>query len=100
MLPVRSRWSSRARSLHGKQVLVTFLVAKPPYSEKGITVVGAVDLPDGAERVAYLVGKRNNVDEGKRITVAGTLRVIQHEASFVGGQIVPTWTEIRVEEGK
>jgi hypothetical protein len=36
--------------------------------------------------------------KGKRITVAGKLRVIEHPARFMGGVVVPPWVEITVDE--
>ena len=89
----------RARMIDGQRVLVSLLVGKPPYTFKGSTVVGADDKPDGIERTAILVGKRLDV-EGKRIVVAGRLRVIEHPARLVGRELVLPWVEIRVEEGK
>jgi hypothetical protein len=55
--------------------------------------------PDGVKRNAVLVGRRLDV-EGRRIVVAGTLRVIQHPARVVGEELVLPWVEIRVEQGK
>lgn len=90
----------RARTLHGKPVTVTLFVAKPVFAAGGRTTIGADDHPDGAERVAYLKGRRYDVREGTRVTVTGTLRVIDHPGAFVGTTFVPPWTEIRVEDGK
>ncbi|VTR92529.1 unnamed protein product [Gemmata massiliana] len=87
----------RARTLNGKPVIVTMFVAKPIDQLRGRTIVGAVDLPDGIERGAHLNGHCYNL-EGTRITVTGTLWVIDHRAAFVDGVLVPAWTEIRVEE--
>jgi hypothetical protein len=79
-------------------VTVTFLVAKPSYTWRGLTIVGAADRPDGAERGAHLAGWRYDLEEGKRLTVPGRLRVIDHAPAFVNGQLVPAWVEVRVEE--
>jgi hypothetical protein len=73
---------NRARILDGKHVLVSLLVAKPPYPWKGSTIVD-VDDGDGIERTAVLVGKRLDL-EVKRIVVAGTLRAIEHPVRLVG----------------
>jgi hypothetical protein len=42
----------RARVLDGKAVMVSFVVAKPPYTLLGHTMAGAADRDDGAERGA------------------------------------------------
>jgi hypothetical protein len=89
----------RARTLHGQPVTVSLLVAKPSYTWAGRTVIGAADTGDGTERSAVLRGHRHGVEEGKRFTVRGTLRVIEHPAAFVGNEFVPPWTEVRVVEG-
>jgi len=93
----------RASALHGRVVVASFVVAKPSYTwpdRKGgtITVIGAADKDDGAERGAVLKGKRLDVEEGKRVVLVGVLRVIRHVAAVVGGVVVPAWTEIRVEQ--
>jgi hypothetical protein len=88
----------RARTLHGQPVTVSLLVAKPSYTWSGRTVIGAADAGDAVERNATLRGHRWGVEEGKRFTVRGVLRVIDHPATFVGGEFVPQWVEIRVEE--
>ncbi len=89
----------RARTLHGQRVAVSLLVAKPSYTWAGRTVIGAADAGDSAERNATLRGHRYGVTEGNRVTVRGTLRVIDHPAAFVGNEFVPQWVEIRVVEG-
>jgi hypothetical protein len=53
---------------------------------------------DGAERTAVLRGKRLDMDEGKRVNVVGTLKVIDHGAAVVGEVRVPAWVEVRVSE--
>jgi hypothetical protein len=40
------------------------------------------------------------VPVGKRVNVGGVLKVIDHPARLIGREIVPPWTEIRVEEDK
>lgn len=92
----------RARALSGRVVVASFVVVKPTYTwpdRKGgsITVAGAADQPDEVERGAVMRG-RVRVDEGKRITLLGKLRVIDHAGYFVNGRFVPSWTEIRVEQ--
>jgi hypothetical protein len=90
----------RARSLSGKPVVATFLVPKPSYTWRSVTIVGAADRPDGAERGAHLAGRRFDIEEGKRVTVTGLLWVIDHAPAFANGQPVPAWVEVRIEEGK
>ena len=87
----------RARAMHGRVVVATFLVAKPTYTWRNRTILGAADRDDGAERTAMLRGKRLDIDEGQRVNVVGTLRVIDHGHATVGGEFVPGWTELRVE---
>jgi hypothetical protein len=87
----------RARVLDGKPVTVSFLVAKPPYTLLGRTVVGAADRDDGLERTAVLLGKRLEA-EGRRVTVRGRLRLLHHRPDTVNGTAVPAWWEVRVEE--
>jgi hypothetical protein len=91
---------NRARTLDGQRVLVTFLVGKPLYTWKGATIIGTDDTSDGIERTAVLKGKRLDVKEGRRVTVTGTLRVIDHPARRIGKEVVLPWSEIRIEEGK
>ena len=91
----------RARAMQGRVVTATFLVSKPSYTWRNrrggvVTVIGAADRDDGAERGAVLKGNRLDLDMGKRATVVGVLRVIDHPACFVGPAFVPAWTEIRV----
>ncbi len=88
----------RARILHGRLVVANFIVAKPSYTWKGRTVLGAADRDDGAERGAVLKGNRLDIAEGSRVTIVGKLRVLEHPASFVGRVFVPAWTEIRIEQ--
>lgn len=87
-----------ARSLRGKLVAASFLVAKPNDIVLGRTVIGAADRDDGAERIALLKGKRLDKEVGQRVTVIGKLRVIDHPPYFAGRELVPRWLEIRVEE--
>jgi hypothetical protein len=97
-LPLDNLSLNRAHTLDGKRVLATILVAKPPFTLNGSTIVDADDKADGIERTAILVGRRLDA-EGKRIVVAGTLRVIEHPARQVGQELLLPWIEIRVEEG-
>ncbi|MCE9560680.1 MAG: hypothetical protein K8U57_01370 [Planctomycetes bacterium] len=90
----------RARTLNGKPVTVSFLVAKPAYTLLGRTMVGAADRDDDVERGAVLLGKRLDVKEGERVVVRGVLRVIHHRSDVVNGVIVPAWVEVRVTEVK
>jgi hypothetical protein len=94
---------ARARQLDGERVAVTFLVAKPAYTLRGVTMAGAADQLDGCERGTVLKGKRLDADAGQRLTVSGVLRVIDHpggfvNGGFVNGVFVPGWVEVRVEE--
>ena len=60
------------------------------------------DRGDGAEWSVALTGDRlHDADEGVRLTVTGTLRVIRHpQRSSVGGGVkVPEWVEVRVTDG-
>jgi hypothetical protein len=77
-------------------VLATFLIGKPCDRVRDMNVVGAADLTDGVERVAYIRGERPKADGGERLTLIGHLRVVEHKAGFVAGQFVPGWFEIRV----
>ena len=88
----------RARALDGQVVKVTMLIAKPTYTLLGYTAVGAADLPDEIERGAYLVGKRFDIDDGDRVTIVGTLRVVHHGPATVNRVLVPAWTERTVWE--
>jgi hypothetical protein len=81
-------------------VIASFIVAKPAYTLRWFTMIGAADRDDGAECGAALVGKRLDVEEGKRLTALGKLRVIDHKADTVNGVIVPGLVEIRVAEVK
>jgi hypothetical protein len=84
----------RARVLDGKTVTVSLLVAKPPYTLLGRTMVGAADRDDGAE----LLGRRLDTREGERVTVRGRLRLVHHAPATLKGLAVPAWWEVRVEE--
>jgi hypothetical protein len=87
----------RARFLDGQRATVSLMIGKPPYTWQGSTIIGTDDTPDGIERTAVLKGWRlDAVREGKRVTVSGVLRVVDHPARRIGREIVPPWTEIRV----
>ncbi|MCE9564441.1 MAG: hypothetical protein K8U57_20580 [Planctomycetes bacterium] len=88
----------RASTLDTQPVTVSFIVGRPTYTLLGRTMAGTVDRDDDVERGAVLLGKRLDVKEGERVTVRGTLRVIQHKADVVNGAIVPAWYEVRVTE--
>jgi hypothetical protein len=88
-----------ARFLDGQRIVASFMVGKPQYSWKGSTIIGTNDTPDGVERTAVLKGWRlDTMREGKRVSVNGVLRVIDHPARQMGKEFVLPWTEIRVEE--
>jgi hypothetical protein len=88
----------RARELSGQVRTFTFIVAKPPYIDRGVTTVGAAERLDGVEVGAVLRGRRFDVKLGERLAVTGKLRVIQHAAAIVNGEFVPAWAELRVEQ--
>jgi hypothetical protein len=67
------------------------------YTLIGRTMVGAADRDDHAERGTLLLGKRLDVKLGERLTVRGTLRVIQHKADVVNGVIVSAWFRTPVD---
>jgi len=90
----------RARTLDGQMITVWFLVAKPPYTLLGRTMVGAAERDDEAEREVVLLGKRLDVEIGKRLTVRGRFHLIHHRGDVVNGVIVPPWWEIRIREVK
>ena len=87
----------RARELQGQFVLARFVIAKPHFTLKNRTVIGAADRTDGIERTAVVRGIRRDLDTGRRVSVPGILRVLDHETATVNGVSVPTWTEIRVQ---
>jgi hypothetical protein len=87
-----------ARILDGRPVVASFVAGKPAYTWRGFTIVGPDDLGDGVERSAVLRGNRLDVREGRRITVVGVLRVIDHPARRVGGELVLPWSEVRIEQ--
>ena len=63
------------------------------------TIVGPADRGDDVERTVVLFENRlDDVDEGTRLELVGTLHVIRHPAAVVGGVLVEEWTEVRVEE--
>ena len=88
----------RARTLHGKLVVASFLVAKPNYTLRSQTMIGAADHEDGVERGAVLKGNRLDIEMGLQTHVIGRLRVIDHPPALVNGRFVPAWVEIRVEQ--
>ena len=87
-----------ARALDGRLVVASFIAAKPAYTLRGFTMLGAAVRDDGVERGAVLKGTRLDVEEGKRLTVVGRLRVIEHQTDTVNSVIVPAWVEVRVQE--
>jgi hypothetical protein len=98
--------------LDGRRVQLVFTVGTPAYLwERGratLTVVGPADRGEvpsakregfGAEWSVVLTGDRlANADDGARLEVVGTVRVIRHPAAVVGGALVAEWTEVRVCE--
>ena len=86
-----------ARELHGRFVIAKFVIATPCFTLKNRTVIGAADRDDGIERTAVVRGIRRDLDVGRRVSVLGILRVIDHGSSTVNGVAVPAWTEIRVQ---
>ena len=57
-----------------------------------------MDLPDGALRIAYFQGCDRWEVEGKRVTVVGVLRVVDHPDRRFGDILVLPWTSIAVVE--
>jgi hypothetical protein len=90
----------RARHLSGR-VVASFLSVKhtdyhPDRLGRPWTILGAADRDDDAERRAHVRGRRFDLDGGKRVTVAGVLRVIGHPATVLNGVRVGEWVELRV----
>jgi hypothetical protein len=83
-----------ARILHGQRVVPGFTSAAPSFTWNGRTVAGAGPAAE-LERTAVLTGERV-VDVGEKVSVVGTLFVINHAPALVGGVFVPGWTEVRV----
>jgi hypothetical protein len=77
-----------ARRLDNGRVVATFIVAKPPFTQRERTTVGASDLPDSSERWSMLSGKRLDLKQGQRVTVAGVLRVTDWLACYVDRVLV------------
>lgn len=100
LIPLDRLTVEQARTLNGKRITVTFLVTKPIDLWRGLTIIGAEDLPDGTERGAHFIGRRLDIDAGQRVTVTGRLRVIDHAPAYLNQKFVPAWSEIRIEEGK
>jgi hypothetical protein len=88
----------RARAMNGKLVRASFLNVAPAYTMLGRTVIGPANREDGAERTAVLRGNRLDVDEGERVNIVGTLKVIDHKPAVVNGVAVTAWVEVRVAE--
>jgi hypothetical protein len=74
--------------MDGRRVVASFRIAKPAGVLLGRTVVGAAERDDNAERTAVLMGKRLDLDVGRRVAVMGVLRVIDHKPDVVGGVLV------------
>ena len=85
----------RARHLHGRLVVTSFILAKPGYTWARRTVLGAADRDDGAEQTTQ-VRERLDIDQGERVNVLGVLKVRDHKPAVVGGVFVPGWTQLRV----
>lgn len=93
-----------AERLHGKRVVATFTVGTASYTwgegAKLITVTGP-RAPGSGGHTAILKGNRlSDTDPGMRVTVVGTLRVIQHPTTTHGKTTFGGFTEIRVTEEK
>ena len=81
-----------ALKLHGKPVVVALTVWTPAMltdKEPVRTYLGPADRADGVERVVMLAGKRLDVEQGRRLVVAGTFTVIRHGAALIDGVAVP-----------
>jgi hypothetical protein len=91
-----------AERLDDKVVVATFTVASAYTWGAGknlCTVVGPVGGTMGVERSAVLKGNRlHHADQGAKLTVVGTLRVIRHLESTIGFKTFSGFTEIRIEE--
>ena len=91
-----------AQRLDGKAVVATFTVASAYTWGEGKTlrtVVGPTNAAMGVERTAILKGNRlHDADQGAKVTVVGTLRVIRHADSTIGTKTFSGFTEIRIEE--
>jgi hypothetical protein len=91
-----------AERLNGKAMVATFTVASAYTWGEGKslrTVVGPVGGTMGVERSAVLKGNRlHDADQGAKVTVVGTLRVIRHPESTIGTKTFSGFTEIRIAE--
>lgn len=88
-----------ARAIAGRLVVASFVVATPPDTPLGRTVLGAAERDDGVSRTAVLRG-RLDADVGQRVTAVGVLRVVDHPPwRGSNGVFVPGWAEIRVGPG-
>lgn len=103
-MPVKIESITReeARSLNDKIVTATFTVGKPAFTwgeGKSLCTVTAPRGVDAIERTVILKGNRlDELDLGEKVTVVGTLRVIQHPAAKIGEKSFSAFPEIRIEE--
>lgn len=90
-----------AERVNGRRVVAVFTAGAPPFSwgtgKRLITVTG----PRGRgseERTVHLKGDRlHDTDPGAGVVVTGTLRVIRHPASTIGGRTFTGFTVFRIE---
>jgi len=91
-----------AELLAGKTVVTTFVVKKPAFTwgeGKNLRTVTAPADGSQFERTVILKGNRlHDADLGAKLTVVGTLRVIQHPSATIGGIQFGGFTEVRIEE--
>lgn len=97
VVPLDTMTVDHARTLSGHRVRLSMRSVKPADYHGGRTVVGCADRPDGVERGAHLKGERYDA-ERTDLLVTGTLHVLDHPARVIDGELVPAWTEIRIEE--
>lgn len=97
VVPLDTMGADHARGLSGHRMRVSMRSCKPADYHFGKTSVGCADRPDGIERGAHLKGERYDAEKTD-LLVTGVLHAIDHPARMIDGEIVPAWTEIRVEE--
>jgi hypothetical protein len=92
--------AERARAMSDRVVVAEFVTGRPIMTWNNVTVIGAADRDDGAERTAVLKGNRLDLDMGERVRVVGVLKVYDRKADTVGGVFVPAWVEVRIRQAR
>jgi hypothetical protein len=87
----------RARTRDSRFVMAPLFGDKLVWRECGRMIAAAENSPESSERVAVLRGT-NRILEGKRIQVFGVVRVIDHPARWICGEMVSPWIEVIVSE--